>query len=195
MPTTTTKYTNRTIPRISLADFSTRINDITAQLVHAAETDGFFSLTDTEISIAEIEAMFKTSESFFALPDEVKAEVPFTHDNVGWEKRSQVRPFTGVYTYTHIHPLPISKEKRRKGKKPTLPKKKNSKACKVKPPLTHVAQASPTKKKATNSYSAPQCTTNGSPPTTSQPSNPQRKPSCTRPKASAKNSCSASHAG
>lgn len=92
---TTTKYTNRSIPHISLADFDNRIDEITSQLAHAAETDGFFSITDTEVSVAEIEAIFATSESFFALPDDIKATVPFTHKNVGWEKRSQVRPSTG----------------------------------------------------------------------------------------------------
>lgn len=91
-----TKYTNRSIPRVSLANFSDRVDEITAQLVHAAETDGFFSLTDTEISVPEIDSIFATSESFFALPDDVKGTVPFTHKNVGWEKRSQVRPSTGV---------------------------------------------------------------------------------------------------
>lgn len=91
-----TKYTDRSIPRVSLADFDNRIDEITSQLVHAAETDGFFSLTDTEITIPEIDAIFTTSESFFALPDDVKGTVPFTHKNVGWEKKGQVRPSTGV---------------------------------------------------------------------------------------------------
>ena len=91
----TTKYAERSIPRISLADFADHIDEITTQLVHAAETDGFFSLTNTEISINEIEAIFHTSESFFDLPDDVKATVPFTHKNVGWEKKSQIRPSTG----------------------------------------------------------------------------------------------------
>ncbi|KAI6895044.1 Clavaminate synthase-like protein [Hortaea werneckii] len=90
-----TKYAERSIPRISLANYSNRIDEITTQLVHAAETDGFFSLTDSEISIGEIEAIFRTSESFFNLPDDVKATVPFTHKNVGWEKKSQIRPSTG----------------------------------------------------------------------------------------------------
>ncbi|KAK5117164.1 hypothetical protein LTR85_008932 [Meristemomyces frigidus] len=90
-----TKYANRSIPRISLAHFGDRIDEITSQLIKAAETDGFFSLTDTEISIPEIDAIFATSESFFALPDDVKATVPFTHKNVGWEKKSQIRPSTG----------------------------------------------------------------------------------------------------
>ncbi|KAK3112056.1 hypothetical protein LTR53_012077, partial [Teratosphaeriaceae sp. CCFEE 6253] len=91
-----TKYTNRSIPRISLADFDDRIDEITAQLIQAAETDGFFSLTDTSITVPEINSIFATSESFFALSDDVKGTVPFTHRNVGWEKRSQVRPSTGV---------------------------------------------------------------------------------------------------
>lgn len=90
-----TKYITRTIPRISMADFDQRIAVVTEQLIHAAETDGFFSLTNTEITIAEIDAIFAKSESFFALPDEVKATVPFTYKNVGWEKQSQVRPSTG----------------------------------------------------------------------------------------------------
>jgi len=67
-----TKYTNRSIPRISLANFVDRIDEITAQLIHAAETDGFFSLTDTSISVSEIDSIFATSESFFALGDDVK---------------------------------------------------------------------------------------------------------------------------
>ena len=91
-----TKYADRIIPRISLANYEDRIDDITAQLIRAAETDGFFSLTDTEITVPEINAVFATSESFFALPDDVKAAVPFTHKNVGWEKRGQIRPSTGV---------------------------------------------------------------------------------------------------
>lgn len=91
-----TKDTNRTIPRISLANFSSRIDEITQELIRAAETDGFFSLIDTEITIAEIDAIFATSESFFSLPDDIKASIPFTHDNLGWEKIQQVRPSTGT---------------------------------------------------------------------------------------------------
>lgn len=90
-----TKYTNRTIPKISLHNFSTRIEEITKQLISAAETDGFFGLTDHGISLPEIEAMFTTSESFFSLPDTDKATVPFTTLNAGWEKNAQIRPSTG----------------------------------------------------------------------------------------------------
>lgn len=91
-----TKYFNRTIPKISLHDFPSRIDDITAQLVQAAETDGFFALTKHSISPAEIDAQFAASASFFALPDDVKAAVPFSHKNAGWEKNAQIRPSTGA---------------------------------------------------------------------------------------------------
>lgn len=90
-----TQYSDRAIPKISLHDFSSRIDEITAQLIHAAETDGFFGLTNHGISLSEIETQFARSESFFALPKDVKATVPFSHLNAGWEYQSQVRPSTG----------------------------------------------------------------------------------------------------
>lgn len=40
--------------------------------------------------------MFSIAESFFRLPDETKATVPWNPQNVGWEKMSQVRPSTGA---------------------------------------------------------------------------------------------------
>jgi isopenicillin N synthase-like dioxygenase len=91
-----TKYTNRTIPKISLLDFDTRISEITAQLIQAAETDGFFGLVDHEISFKEIEQMFENSSRFFSLPDSTKSTVPFSHLNAGWEKNAQIRPSTGM---------------------------------------------------------------------------------------------------
>lgn len=91
-----TLHIERTIPRISMKDFPNRINEITSELIKAAETDGFFSLTDTEISVADIQAIFETSASFFALTDDVKGTVPFTKKNVGWEKNAQIRPSTGT---------------------------------------------------------------------------------------------------
>jgi isopenicillin N synthase-like dioxygenase len=90
-----TKYADRTIPRISLHDFPTRITEITSQLITAAETDGFFCLTNHGISPSQIEHMFNTSASFFALPDSTKRRVPFTTKNAGWEKNAQIRPSTG----------------------------------------------------------------------------------------------------
>jgi isopenicillin N synthase-like dioxygenase len=93
---TRTRYTSRPIPQISLHDFSTRIDEITAELISASENVGFFTLTNHGISIEEIESMFALSERFFALPDEIKATVPWNPNNVGWEKNSQVRPSTGA---------------------------------------------------------------------------------------------------
>ncbi|KAI1312776.1 oxoglutarate/iron-dependent oxygenase [Xylaria venustula] len=90
-----TKYTNRTIPKISLHDFETRKDTIASELVAAAETDGFFALTNHGITPSEITAQFAQAERFFALPDAVKATVPYTRKNTGWEKAAQVRPSTG----------------------------------------------------------------------------------------------------
>jgi isopenicillin N synthase-like dioxygenase len=91
-----TKYSTRTIPKISLRDFDARIDEITSSLIAAAETDGFFALVDHGISPDEVEAQFLAAERFFSLPDEAKAAVPFSHRNAGWEKNAQVRPSTGA---------------------------------------------------------------------------------------------------
>lgn len=93
---TSTKYADRVIPRISLHDFDVRVDEVTKELIHAAETDGFFTIINHGLSPEDIESMFQTSESFFSLPDETKALVPFTTKNAGWEKNAQVRPSTGV---------------------------------------------------------------------------------------------------
>ncbi|KAF2091768.1 2OG-Fe(II) oxygenase superfamily protein [Saccharata proteae CBS 121410] len=91
-----TKYASRDIPQISLHDFSNRIDDITRQLVSAAENVGFFSLVDHGIPVQDIDDMFDTSAAFFQLPDDVKATVPWGAQNVGWEKLAQIRPSTGA---------------------------------------------------------------------------------------------------
>jgi isopenicillin N synthase-like dioxygenase len=52
------KYTTRTIPRISLHDFESRVDEITKELIHAAETDGFFCLTHHGISTEAIENVY-----------------------------------------------------------------------------------------------------------------------------------------
>ncbi|KAI0166954.1 Clavaminate synthase-like protein [Hypoxylon sp. FL1284] len=91
-----TTYSERSIPRISLRDFESRKDAITAELVAAAESDGFFAIVDHGISASEITAQFALAERFFALPDAVKAAAPFTPRNTGWEKRAQVRPSTGA---------------------------------------------------------------------------------------------------
>ncbi|KAF3397269.1 hypothetical protein DPV78_008334 [Talaromyces pinophilus] len=91
-----TRYTDRPIPQISLRDFDSRINEITTQLIHAAENVGFFTVIDHGLSDEDIEEMFLNSQRFFSLPDDVKATVPWSAKNVGWEKNAQVRPSTGM---------------------------------------------------------------------------------------------------
>ncbi|KKY24983.1 putative leucoanthocyanidin dioxygenase [Phaeomoniella chlamydospora] len=90
-----TKYVDRSIPRISLHDFENRIDEITKELVQAAETDGFFTIVNSGIKPEEVDEMFDNSARFFSLPEDVKSTVPFSHKNVGWEKAKQIRPSTG----------------------------------------------------------------------------------------------------
>jgi isopenicillin N synthase-like dioxygenase len=90
-----TQYVERPIPQISLADFDNRIDTITAELIDAAKNVGFFTLIDHGISKEDIESIFSKSKSFFDLPDDAKATVPWNSNNVGWEKNSQIRPSTG----------------------------------------------------------------------------------------------------
>ena len=73
-----TKYSNREVPTISLADFDSRIDEITKQLVNASENVGFFCLTNHGISREQVDTIFDNSAAFFALPDESKARVPFS---------------------------------------------------------------------------------------------------------------------
>lgn len=52
----------RVIPRISLRNFNDRKNEISTQILYAAENNGFFILEDQESpSIAEINDMFAIS--------------------------------------------------------------------------------------------------------------------------------------
>ncbi|KAF2642454.1 Clavaminate synthase-like protein [Massarina eburnea CBS 473.64] len=85
------------VPAISLKNFDTRKDEITQQLVEAAEKTGFFTLVDHGITIDDINSQFAKSEAYFALPHEVKARIP--HDirtNNGWEYKSQIRQSTGT---------------------------------------------------------------------------------------------------
>ncbi|KAL4784475.1 hypothetical protein BJX76DRAFT_347824 [Aspergillus varians] len=91
-----TRYINRPIPRISLHDFNSRIDEITSELIHAAENVGFFTITNHGIRTSEIETIFTTAEAFFSLPTSIKSTVPWNPNNVGWETNSQVRPSTGL---------------------------------------------------------------------------------------------------
>ncbi|EFY94420.2 gibberellin 20-oxidase [Metarhizium robertsii ARSEF 23] len=86
------------IPVISLKSFDRRKEEITKQLLEAAEVTGFFTLVDHGITIDEIEAQFRAAENFFSLPAKVKDKV--RHDprtNNGWEYKAQLRPSTGTY--------------------------------------------------------------------------------------------------
>jgi isopenicillin N synthase-like dioxygenase len=90
-----TKYLDRPIPTVSLANFDSRIDKITRELVDAAENVGFFCITDHGISAAEVDAMFAESARFFALDDSVKGRVPFSSQhNAGWEKQVSLRNFS-----------------------------------------------------------------------------------------------------
>ncbi|KAJ5697087.1 hypothetical protein N7536_007499 [Penicillium majusculum] len=90
-----TRYVDRVIPCISMHDFEDRIDEITDQLIQAAENVRFFTLIGHGISKEHIDSMFAISKTFFDLPDDVKATVPWNPNNVGWEKNSQIRPSTG----------------------------------------------------------------------------------------------------
>ncbi|KAJ5397852.1 hypothetical protein N7509_005965 [Penicillium cosmopolitanum] len=100
----------RLVPVISLKDFEQRKDEITAQLIEAAEYAGFFTLVDHGISKEDIEAQFSISKAFFDLPADVKGKTPHdTKTNNGWEYKvrnsitipvgtpAQLRPSTGMY--------------------------------------------------------------------------------------------------
>lgn len=92
-----TKYVDRTVPTISLADFDNRIDAITEELVDAAENAGFFCVVDHGVSRDSVDQIFDHSARFFNQEESIKAQVPFSPQyNAGWEKNSQVRPSTGV---------------------------------------------------------------------------------------------------
>ena len=92
-----TKYVNRRVPTISLRDFDSRVDEITSQLVDAAEHVGFFCIVDHGISRLTVDRIFDQSARFFDQTDSVKATVPFSpQHNAGWEKNAQIRPSTGA---------------------------------------------------------------------------------------------------
>lgn len=92
-----TKYLDRPIPCISLKDYESRIDEITKDLIDAAENVGFFCIVDHGISRSTVDTMFDQSAQFFSLDDSVKSQVPFSPaNNAGWEKNAQIRPSTGA---------------------------------------------------------------------------------------------------
>ena len=92
-----TKYVNRIVPEISLRDFDSRVDEITSELVYAAENVGFFCVVDHGISREVVDHIFEQSARFFSQPEDVKVRVPFSpQHNAGWEKNAQIRPSTGA---------------------------------------------------------------------------------------------------
>ncbi|KAF9893444.1 hypothetical protein FE257_010756 [Aspergillus nanangensis] len=81
--------TERIVPVISLKEFNSRKNEITQQLVNAAESAGFLTLIDHGITIEEIEQQFAISKGFFGLPHDIKGKTPHsTESNNGWEYKA-----------------------------------------------------------------------------------------------------------
>lgn len=71
---------------LTALDFANRKDEITKQLVEAAERAGFFTLIDHGITKDEIEAEFSVSREFFNLPAEVEGKTAHdTSTNNGWE--------------------------------------------------------------------------------------------------------------
>ncbi|WP_420714162.1 isopenicillin N synthase family dioxygenase [Gordonia sp. SL306] len=92
-----TETTDREIRRISLADFDSRREQITAELWSAATDIGFFQVVDHGIDLDDVAHAFDMSAKFFALPGDVKAQYPLKKgQNAGWEHTSQVRPSVGT---------------------------------------------------------------------------------------------------
>lgn len=83
----------REIRRIDMSDFARRKTQITEELWSAATEIGFFQIYNHGISEQDVQSAFALSESFFALPTEVKAQWPLSR-NAGWESMSQIRPST-----------------------------------------------------------------------------------------------------
>jgi isopenicillin N synthase-like dioxygenase len=135
----------RIFPRISLGNYENRRDEITKDLVKAAEGPGFFIAVDHGISAKEINEQVSRSKSYFALPDStckikqpwrilelmilgVKAQNAFVRENnAGWEKQAQIRPSTGTPDQKESLQLQFGQE-RMQGKWPTedtLPSFKN----------------------------------------------------------------------
>ncbi|KAL1902732.1 hypothetical protein Sste5346_001175 [Sporothrix stenoceras] len=87
------RYTDKPVPRISLRNFESRVDSITADIAAAAERHGFLILIDHNIPQAAIDAQFATIERFFALPDEIKAKTPYSAScNTGWQQETTFIP-------------------------------------------------------------------------------------------------------
>lgn len=88
---------HRDIPRIDLASFEVRKQEIADQLWTASTEIGFFQLINHGIPQEQVDEAFDMTAKFFALASDVKAKYPLGKGtNAGWEYKSQVRPSTGT---------------------------------------------------------------------------------------------------
>ncbi|WP_441240750.1 isopenicillin N synthase family dioxygenase [Tardiphaga sp. 768_D3_N2_1] len=88
---------HRDIPRIDLASFEVRKQEIADQLWTASTEIGFFQLINHGIPQEQVDEAFDMTAKFFALAPSVKAQYPLGKGtNAGWEYKSQVRPSTGT---------------------------------------------------------------------------------------------------
>lgn len=85
----------REIRIIDLSDFDQRKFEIADQLWNAAVEIGFFQVSNHGIPLSQIQQAFATTEQFFALPTELKAQYPLKR-NAGWESKAQIRPSTNT---------------------------------------------------------------------------------------------------
>ncbi|KAI8333450.1 hypothetical protein BC941DRAFT_434753 [Chlamydoabsidia padenii] len=83
--------------RVDLSNYEERRQEIIETLMDAATQQGFFYVVNHGIPVEDIRAMFKTSQDFFALPNQAKSKyaIDITR-NAGWETMAQIRPSTGV---------------------------------------------------------------------------------------------------
>jgi isopenicillin N synthase-like dioxygenase len=87
----------RDIPLIDMKNFEARKPEIADQLWQASTDIGFFQVINHGIAQAQVDEAFEMTERFFALPHDVKANLPLLKGtNAGWEFKSQVRPSTGT---------------------------------------------------------------------------------------------------
>ncbi|WP_434587307.1 isopenicillin N synthase family dioxygenase [Klebsiella sp. R390] len=83
----------REVRCIDLSNFEERKSEIADRLWEAAVEIGFFQVSHHGIPLEDIHQAFRMTETFFALPDEVKGQYPLSR-NAGWESKAQVRPST-----------------------------------------------------------------------------------------------------
>ncbi|WP_241646147.1 isopenicillin N synthase family dioxygenase [Rosenbergiella metrosideri] len=83
----------REVRCIDFSNFAQRKEEIADQLWAAATDIGFFQVSHHGIPLNDIHHAFSLTETFFSLPEQIKAQYPLSK-NAGWENKSQVRPST-----------------------------------------------------------------------------------------------------